>query len=328
MTDWAAAQLIPISSLLASDSPRLAGEDAMHIQMLAQSEMPLPPILVHRDTMRVIDGMHRFRVALMKGQDTIEVQFFDGSKDEAFVRAVRSNTEHGLPLTLADRRAAATRIIASHPHWSDRRIAVTTGLASATVASIRSTSSSGDGERAVRIGKDGRARPLGYADGRRLAAAAITQHPEASLREIAKLARISPATVRDVRERLRRGEDPVPPRQSAVSRRASASGGGLRPGAHQGHVPRAAAKDRAALLQSLRQDPSLRLSEAGRDLLRWLDVLARCLGPWQKLVDSAPPHCAYLLAELAHSYAGEWLDIASRLEQRNQDGYSAPGLEK
>src|SRR6266571_447533 len=91
-------QWVPVGLLLAGDSPRLKGENAQHIRMLANSEVSLPAILVHRETMRVVDGMHRLRATLMKGQETIEVQFFEGSEDEAFIRAIAANTEHGLPL--------------------------------------------------------------------------------------------------------------------------------------------------------------------------------------------------------------------------------------
>lgn len=41
---------------------------------------------------------------------------------------MQHNTHHGLPLTRADRKAAAQRILDIHPHWSDRAIAKVTGL--------------------------------------------------------------------------------------------------------------------------------------------------------------------------------------------------------
>ncbi len=77
-------------------------------------------------------------------------------------------------------------------------------------------------------------------------------------------------------------------------------------------------RDPAALLQSLRKDPSLRFSESGRDLLRWLGAWTRGPSRWQELIESTPPHCAYLLAELARSCADEWLEFASELERRQR----------
>lgn len=95
---------VPISALLPADSPRLAGESAEHVRMLADSGAKFPPIIVHRPSMRVIDGMHRLRATTLRGCATIEVQFVDdGEGPELFVLAVAANIAHGLPLTSADR---------------------------------------------------------------------------------------------------------------------------------------------------------------------------------------------------------------------------------
>src|SRR5438128_1449366 len=83
--------IVEISSLLPADSPRLAGEDTEHARTLAETGEDLPPILVHRPTMRIIDGMHRLRAAVLRGESQIEVYFFDGNTDAAFVLAVESN---------------------------------------------------------------------------------------------------------------------------------------------------------------------------------------------------------------------------------------------
>src|SRR5256885_8556385 len=126
---------VPIDSLLPADSPRLSGESMEHARVLAASEAVLPPIVVHRSTRRVIDGMHRLKAAALRGQSDIVVRFYEGDNDEAFIVAVETNIAHGLPLSLADRTAAAVRIIATRPQWSDRRIASITGLAATTVGS-------------------------------------------------------------------------------------------------------------------------------------------------------------------------------------------------
>jgi ParB/Sulfiredoxin domain len=306
-------QRVRISRLLAADTPRLNGESSEHIRLLAASEAPLPPILVHRDTMQVIDGMHRMRAAVLRGEDTIEAKFFDGSQAEAFISAVRANTEHGLPLTLADREAAAARILVTHPHCSDRWIASVTGLAAGTVGSIRRQHSDGR-EVTARIGRDGRVRPLSSDGGRRIASDAIAKHPEASLRAIARLAGISPATVRDVRERMRRGDDPVATRRSSSREKC---GPAAHPRPQRGQA--GSLRRPTQLLQNLRKDPSLRLTEAGRSLLRWLEPRASGPGDWRGVIDAAPPHCAYLVAELARSCAEEWLDFARQLEQQLGD---------
>ena len=298
--------LVPVESLELADSPRLVGEDAAHISRLAQIDEPLPPIIVRRPTMRIVDGMHRLGAARLRGDRTIAVQFFDGSEAEAFVIAVNANVTHGLPLSRADREAAAGRIIGSHPHWSDRSIAAVTGLAATTVGAIRQRVCDQAGQPVARLGRDGRVRPLNAAIGRRLASQVIADRPDASLREIALAAGISPATARDVRIRMHRGDDPVPPRRPAAATAAQPVNPMRNP----------VERDRAAVLRDLRSDPSLRFAESGRDLLRWLSVHVVPADSWRGFVATTPSHCAYVVAALARGCAREWLDFATQLERR------------
>ncbi|MFE0012787.1 ParB/RepB/Spo0J family partition protein, partial [Streptomyces erythrochromogenes] len=114
---------VPVGALLAADSPRTVPVDESHAQALANSGRTLPPLLVHRPTMRIIDGTHRLRAAVLRGRDTVGVTYFDGSAEDAFVLSVEANISHGLPLTQAERTGAALRILRSHPDWSDRGIA-------------------------------------------------------------------------------------------------------------------------------------------------------------------------------------------------------------
>ncbi|GAA2454878.1 hypothetical protein GCM10010191_87350 [Actinomadura vinacea] len=205
-----AVEEVEIGSLAAGGSPRLAGEDPAHVETLAGTQAELPPIIVHRQTMRVIDGMHRVRAAVLLGRRKIAVRFFDGPEEDAFVLGVKSNIAHGLPLSLADRKHAAERVISSHPRWSDRMIAAVTGISAKTVAEIR-RNAGGDAEGLPgRIGRDGRVRPADVIEGRWLARELITKDPGLSLRQVARAAGISPETVRDVKKRLLRGEDPLP----------------------------------------------------------------------------------------------------------------------
>jgi len=316
-------QRVPVRAPRAGDSPRLDGASAEHVRVLAESGVVLPPILVHRTTMRVIDGMHRLQAAQLRGDETIGVQFFDGADDDAFIAAVRANVTHGLPLTRRDREAAAARIVDSHPHLSDRSIATITGLGARKVADIRQRRGSGGaGQAAVRIGRDGRTRPLSSAHARRLASDAIAERPHASLREVARLVGLSPTTVRDVRERMRRGEDPVPVGRAAngwTTRRMSGERPApVQPAARSDAIngrERDDGPDRTQLLENLNKDPSLRFSESGRLLLRALFVGSGG-PPAPRLLNSLPPHCAYTLRALARFCAKEWLDFAAHLERR------------
>lgn len=309
---------LPIRSLLAADSPRRGGEDADHARMLARTGAELPPVLVHRGTMRVIDGTHRLRAALLRGEETIEARLFDGSEPDAFVLAVKLNTAHGLPLAFADRTAAAERIIASHPAWSDRAIAEATGLGATTVRGIRARAAASDGS-ARRIGRDGRMHPVDGAGGRLRAAEIIRTRPDASLREVAKEAGVSPTTAGDVRQRIRRGEDPVPPvrlrRRRTGSTSALAHG---RPAAARTAVQPAPTSDVTAMLRGLANDPALRLSESGRALLRWMMSHAIHSGEASRVAETVPPHSSYIVAAVARRCADEWLQLAQRVERRTR----------
>jgi ParB-like chromosome segregation protein Spo0J len=310
---------VPVHCLVPADSIRKKGEDADHIQLLARTEAVLPPILVHKPTMRVIDGMHRLRAAISRGDETIAVNYFDGSELEAFVHAVRANVTHGLPLSRADREAAVVRLLRSEVPWSDRAIADIAGLSAPTVGAIRQQVTGAPAGMGPRVGRDGRTRPLNPADGRRKASAVILSRPDASLREIAKEAGISVGTARDVRERLRRGDDPVPTRfadKDAAPERASA-GPGLDADALA--TRRMTPVDPMSALQNLRRDPSLRFTEVGRSLLQWLSIHTLRAERRAHFAQSIPEHCRDSVAELAIGCARIWEDLARELNQHGRN---------
>jgi ParB-like nuclease domain len=324
---------VSIMSLRPADSPRLNGEDKAHIARLAQTEGSLPPILVDRRTMRVIDGMHRLVAASSLGRETISVVFFDGSEADVFLRAVRENVVHGLPLSHADRQVAAARIIASHPHMSNRAIGHAAGLAAKTVAAIRRRSANGAPPPSTRVGRDGRARPLDSSDARMRAADLLAEQPTASLRDVARAVGTSAATVLDVRKRLERGEPPVPCKADAAGTgaaavgsaggRADASGaaGAGSPGATAAAgtsliPPAREAADLIATVEKLLRDPSLRGSDRGKDILRLLHVNAVAAQQVPDLAAAVPPHCVSIIGRLARQYTDVWTDFAQELDGR------------
>lgn len=303
---------VPIASLREADSPRLDGLDHRHTRVLAEVGADLPPILVSRSSMRVIDGMHRLSAALQNGRDRIHAEFFDGTDEEAFLLGVKANVAHGLPLTLADRRAAAKRIIWSHPQLSNRSIAVTTGLAAKTVAAIRHQQHEHHHPVVpARIGRDGRVRPLDGAAGRRLAGEVVAAQPNASLRQIARQAGISVGTARDVRDRVRAGEDPVLPLRRATPNDGPPGLAGRIPPPPRGDA------DIRSTLQRLRLDPALRYTETGRSILHWLDIHLVMPSEWESLFERIPPHSAIPVSEIARECAAEWLRLAGVLERRH-----------
>ncbi|MFF1715880.1 ParB/RepB/Spo0J family partition protein [Streptomyces sp. NPDC058268] len=314
---------VPISSLLPGDSPRVAGENLEHVQLLATTR-DLPPILVHMSTMRVIDGMHRLRAAQLRGDETISVTFFEGDDREAFLLSVNANIKHGLPLSPADREGAALRILTEHRHWSDRAVASAAGLSPTTVSAIRQRSFEPVEPGSGRVGRDGRVRPVDGSAGRLRASEVIARTPDAPLRAIAREAGVSVGTVRDVRERLRAGRSPVlsPRRGTAQKHQPSVAGAlmaqrqGEPPSERQSMGTARQNIDWPSVRGDLSRDPAVRYAENGRAFVRWVD--GHLIDPveWGGLIDAVPPHWRNSVAGLARSCAAAWLELAQELEQR------------
>jgi ParB-like chromosome segregation protein Spo0J len=312
---------VRVDSLVLTDSPRLCGEDPEHIRLLAEASESLPPIMVHRPTMRVIDGMHRVYAARLNGTTEIPARLLDCDEDATFILAVKANVTHGLPLSHSDRAAAASRIIADHPSWSDRAVAAATGLSDKTVSRLRDRPTAESPQSNRRLGRDGRVRPLDSGTRRQHAAAMISNRPDAGLREVARVTGLSAATVWDVRRRIERGEDPVPRRYRSANMPESV------PAVAPLDRPVAAANDararkppqpvdRDALLEKLRLDPSVRFSEEGRLALRWLYQHTVDAEGTANMARGLPDHWAPIVASLARGCATEWARLAQQLDQR------------
>jgi ParB-like chromosome segregation protein Spo0J len=288
-------ELVPVESLCPGDSPRLAGVDRAHAELLAESADELPAVLVQRDTRRVIDGRHRLQAARLRGRTQIAVRFVDVTDDDAFLLAVEANLAHGLPLSLADRKAAAERIMRSRPQWSDRAIAKASGLSWKTVGALRRTVQAADGDR--RVGQDGRSRPVDGAVGRRLAGTLLGQNPRSSLREVARAAGVSVATVRDVRDRLNRGEDVLTPEQRRRTGRPRRFEGGDQ-----------------SVLRQLMTDPSIKYRSGGRALLDLMRARPSTVDP-NAIVGMLPAHCLPMAATACRQIALEWSEFAAVIEE-------------
>lgn len=291
--------LVDIAALRPADSPRLGGCSEDFVRSLASSGAHLSPIVVHRATMRVVDGSHRLKAAVLRGCRSVEVEYVDGPAEDVFGLSVSLNVS---TLSTADREAAARRLLRSHPQWSDRAIAASTGLAAKSVGVLRRAVG---GQAAVRVGRDGKVRPVNSAAGRRLAGQLISQRPDASLRDIARAAGVSPGTVRDVRRRLSAGMDPVPERMRTAERATVP-------------VVRADVRAPGTTLPILRRDPSLRFTEHGRLVLRWLEAHAVSSGEWSAVASGVPSHCRELVAEMARGCAEAWAQMAEALENENR----------
>lgn len=299
--------VLPVQSLSPGDSPRLSGVSNEHVVRLAECYAHLPPIVVHRQTMRVIDGVHRLQAAIQTGQKHVEVTYFDGGSVEAFILAVELNVRHGLPLSLPERRAAANRILASGTDLSDRAIAVKTGLSDKTIAAIRRRSGADIPHLETRRGRDGRTYPVGIT-GRQRAEQLLFANPSAPVREIALAAGVSPATVSAIRKRQHLDRDQYPEAKHGSTGKPAPGATGSR-----GKRPRQS-RDKKAVLAQLRSDPSVWGKEAGRDLLRWLHAHAIGIEDFPGSAEAIPPHSVMLVATLAQQVGEAWLEFARRLE--------------
>ncbi|MFE1926430.1 ParB/RepB/Spo0J family partition protein [Streptomyces asoensis] len=328
---------VPVAELDLSHSPRSAGENGEHIRVLAESQADLPPIIVQRGTNRVVDGVHRVRAARLRGEPAVRARWFDGDDASAFVLAVRLNVRHGLPLSLADRKAAGTRILCEQEDWSNRAIASAVGLSPKTIAALREALGRPGGR--ARIGRDGRVRPVSTAAGRERAKEMLLREPASSLRAVSAVAGVSTGTVRDVRDQLARESRAVipaqrrvapapgaePPRErSAPSAQAAPPGHGSPPGHHAPPGQQGGLDRSTALLRSLRTDPSLRFNQSGRLLLSILAVAAIDPQAQDGLVLDLPDHCLDFVAELAQASVQAWQGLAVRVSQRR----SAPPARK
>jgi ParB-like chromosome segregation protein Spo0J len=337
--DQPPARDIPLNSLGRAFFLRGTGTDKAHVQMLAEvaSFSELPPILVQRDTLRVIDGMHRLEAARVRGEKSIRARLIACTDDDAYIMAVKANTLHGLPLSRADRVSSARRILDWHPDWSDRAIAIATGLSAKAIADIRRECVNEVRQLAKRLGLDGKRRPVTALEGRKRAAEYIAARPEASLREVARQTDVSLGTVQNVRSRMRRGLDPVTGSGDGIP--ATAADLGIR-SVSAGQPARGRADHkvaRTALLPTrsgrravqpptwpqiapkLAGDPSLRYTEGGRAFMRWMTMQMTSAGQWRNFIDSVPSHWLDDISAVAEQASEEWHDFAEHLRGRRAE---------
>jgi transposase len=334
---------IPLNSLGHGFFLRGTGTDKAHVQMLAEvaSFSELPPILIQRNSLRVIDGTHRLEAAKARGEKFIRARVINCTDNDAYILAVKANTLHGLPLSRADRVSSARRILDWHPDWSDRAIGMATGLSAKTVAGIRRETADQVQQFTKRLGRDGKRRPVTALEGRKRAAEYITAKPDASLREVARETDVSLGTVQDVRARMRSGLDPVSP-GGGDRRLAAAKGPVVR--AVPDRQPTAGSAEpqagRPTLLPSrigpqhgrravqqptwpqiapkLAGDPSLRYTEGGRAFMRWMTAHMTNPVQWREFVDSIPAHWIDDISSVAEQASEEWRDFAEHLRSRQE----------
>lgn len=292
---------VPVAVLLPGFQLRGVGTDPRHVEVLAEvaRSSPLPPILVQKDGMRVIDGLHRCAVARLRGETTVSAHVIECTDAEALVFAIKANTMHGLPLSRADRMASVELTLARYPGWSDRAIANLAGLSAKTVAGIRKHLAVGS-PAGKRLGRDGRWRPLPSDEGRQRAAQYIAAHPQAPLRQVAREAGVSLGTAHSVRDRMRRGDT-----RSTAGQRTPAP---------------AMSIAWSSLSLKLESDPALRYTEKGRAFHQWMTYHAVQEGEWRKFIDAIPSRWRSDVSHVAMAVSREWRQFANQLRGGGASG--------
>lgn len=282
---------VPSLSLSVGYSPRQVPIHEGHVQALMEVLDRLPPIVVRRQTMTVIDGAHRLEAARRCGRAQVPVVFFDGEEPDALALAVASNVAHGMPLTMSERRDAARFLLSRSPERSDRWIGHICCLSHSTVAKLRSAKAPEPEPETVapatRVGRDGRRR----ASPRSAEGPAEGSAPDG-------------------------GERAHPSLGNAAHGGPS---GGSSPPVRLDHPAQAGPRPDPA---SLLGDPALRSVPGLGDLLDWLDRTAVGEEDMEPFVDRVPIGRLYALADECQQRARAWANMARALERRAQ----SPGL--
>jgi hypothetical protein len=129
---------VPVDRLVVDSKiqPRVHGIKEQHVKQLLEALAvgELPPVVVtpHPDGRRyiVVDGAHRLEAYCRAGRQVVPVRVLDAAGYwESFVL----NREHGLPLSVQDRKVCAAWLKRNRPELSIREIAREVGLAPSTV---------------------------------------------------------------------------------------------------------------------------------------------------------------------------------------------------
>ena len=234
---------------------------------------------------------------------TIPVRYFTGTHEEAFVEAVKANVSHGKPLTLAEREAAAKKVLEMHGDWSNRLVAHVCGLSDKTVDRLRKTTAEIP-QSTTRIGRDGRHRPTDTRLLRKEIATALRTKPEARPSEVARSLSTSPSTVRDVRKRMERGDDPVRPQRTVRA---------TRPVAYREFEER---RTNRTTPVDWTNDRAILSLPGGGGFAEWLAQTKIEAKHWEAHLSEIPLGRIPQLIADAKSRAAEWTNFADSLEER------------
>lgn len=153
---------VPIAAIHVEPSlqPRLGGLDGEHVRALQETPDQWPPLAAFEQEGRfaLLDGFHRLAAAQNLGLERVQVRAVEAPSDgDLRGLAFALNASHGRPLSLADRRAEATRLLTRDPEVSNMEIARRCALSPTTVQAVRRELEDAEAIEASerRIGRDG-----------------------------------------------------------------------------------------------------------------------------------------------------------------------------
>jgi ParB-like chromosome segregation protein Spo0J len=296
---------IPVESFV-NGAPWRRRLNRSHVVALAETPDAWPAIVVTQD-LAIVDGAHRVAAAKELGLQHLQAVVFVGTADDAFVEFLRLNAAHGLPLTLTERRDGVRRLLERDGRRSDRWIAELCGVSPKTAGRIRQELNSNsnderDSSDVVRVGRDGRARPVRPNAIRGRIAEELERRPDASLRSIARTVGASPQTVRSVARNLR-GDEPAAEPSAPIPiagfvRMLDRTGPG------------------APARSAVREDPAFRGEEDTATFATLFDSTAVDRGALLRHVECIPVSRIYEVADEARRRADSWREFAELLESR------------
>ncbi|MDP9359375.1 MAG: ParB/RepB/Spo0J family partition protein [Chloroflexota bacterium] len=161
---------LPITTItvLSDLQPRVAGLDEAHVLALQEASEGWPPLAVVQqgNAYVLVDGFHRFAAAQNLGLARVPARLLPLPADgDLKGLAFALNAVHGRPLSLADRRAEAERLLREWPVVSNLEVSRRAGLAPTTIATIRARLEEAAAIEAApeRIGADGTRYPVSTA---------------------------------------------------------------------------------------------------------------------------------------------------------------------
>jgi ParB-like chromosome segregation protein Spo0J len=279
-----------LEELSVAYSPRQETVNVDHVAALVEVIASLPPIVVDRRTMTLIDGIHRLEAHRLVGRKRIEAVSFSGDETEGRALAIRANVRHGKPLTRRERQDAALMLLQRCPERSDRWLGEVCGLSHSTVARLRRTEQ--NTEASTRIGRDGRRRPVDAEAGRAEVSRLISEDPSASLRKTAEAAAVAPSTAQRVASKRRQGRTTKPPTPITPPQAGSTASG------------------------SLAQDPAFQSSPELIEFASWLTRTAVTYDDFRAHLSNVPLGRVYEIVDECRRRATTWGDLADSLETR------------